>query len=139
MDFIFAAIAGTSFSILITIMLIMLIRNAQRGIINHKIYFLPCCQMIFTFISLLLLIFRIQKYDAYSLYLAVGAMCCAILSAINYIMLYYFDTVSLKKQYPEGLLYINAPKYYLIVVSIVSSITISVLLGWFIYICLSIY
>jgi hypothetical protein len=136
MDVLFASMAGVVFSLLIGVMIHNLAYNAHKGITNNREYFLPCFSMILTFPSMLLLIDRIRIYSKYVSYLVAGTIFCIIMFLAIYVMLYYFDRVFLKRQSPERKNY-NATKWpYIFVASAVSSVSISVLLGWFLSICL---
>lgn len=136
MDALFASVAGSVFSALTGIMIHRLTHNAHKGIANNRTYFLPCFSMLFSFPSMLLLINRIQIYSEYITYLILGTIFCMLTFLIIYIMLHYFDRVYLKKKSPLGENYIATKWPYIFVSAAISSVSISVLLGWFLCICL---
>jgi len=134
MDFLIAVLAGISFSLSSTIMFFMLIHNAKSGTITAQVYFIPCCSTILTLPSALLLMLRVLACKKHTLYLLTGVMICIILIVALYALMSKFDRTYIKGLYPAEVIYFGAPWYYILVCAVTSGVSISVLLGWFLYI-----
>ena len=134
MDFLIAVLAGISFSLSSTVMFFSLIHNAKNSIIKAYVYFIPCSSTILTLPSALLLILRVLECKKHTLYLLTGLMICIILIVTLYALMSNFDRTYIKGLYPAEVIYFGAPWYYILVCATTSGVSISVLLGWFLYI-----
>lgn len=136
-DFLYGAVAGIIFSILITVMLLKQIRNAKKLIVDNRTYLFPCSVTPVTFFSVLLLTLRLKKYDTYLIYLVVGMVLCIILTIVFYVLLYCFDKFYLRYKYQDIASYVSTPWYFTLITAIASSTAFTTLLGWLSLIFLS--
>ena len=136
-DFLYGAIAGIIFSVLITAMLLIQIRNAKKSLADKRSFLFPCFSMPATLFSVLLLILRLKKYDMYLLHLVTGMVLCIILTIVFYVLLYCFDKFYLRYKYQDSASYISTQLYFTLITATASSTAITTLLGWLSLIYLS--
>lgn len=135
MDFVIAATAGIAFSFMSGGMLLILMRNAQKGTNSKNAYFLPCFSVFLTFPSVLLWICRLKQFENYAHYLFAWGIAFFVILALLFAMLYRLDRTYLKSLFPPDATPVYAPWYHIFVSAMVSSFSISTLLGWATYIC----
>lgn len=121
------ALNGFVFSMLFSVMIFLQKNNANKNIVDNRVYMLPWLNSIPAFISCLLLIKRIKIYNTAIIGIVVF---CILLTAVLYILFYNYDRKSLKDWYSDNKIYTGAPKYFLFFTALVSAITMSVILGW---------
>ena len=130
MDIIIPTVSGVVFLSLVIFVIKYLKNGFSNFAINKRIYFMVCFSTILTFMSMLILILRIKAYDMFTLYMVLGTVFCITLIFI----LYYLSKLYLNRQCPNYVLYIRIPRYCIFVASTLSAVSISILLGWGIYV-----
>ena len=130
-----AVTAGLAFSFSISLTMFLLIQNAKRGIYQTRPYLVPLLSMGFTANSLYLLIKQICLFGAFITCLIAGAVFCLLTLVVIYAMLYCFDREYLRKLLPKTQKHVPAKGMLLFLTSVISAVSITALLGWFLLIC----